>query len=49
MLESRNHVKHPKLGNPVLIYMWQQSGELKLLEAMETRDKRVVMYIVKFI
>jgi hypothetical protein len=37
MLDSRNHVKHPKLGNLVLIYTWRHNGELKLLEAMETQ------------
>jgi hypothetical protein len=49
MLESRNHVKYPKLGNPLLIQTWRHNGELKLLEAVESHDIQVIMYIVKFI
>jgi hypothetical protein len=49
MLESRNHVNYPKLGNPVLILTCQHNGEVKLLEAMETHDMHVIMHIIEFI
>jgi hypothetical protein len=49
MLKSRNYVKYPKLGNPALIWTWQHNEELKLLEAMETHNIRIIMYIIKFI
>jgi hypothetical protein len=49
MPESRNHVKYPKLGNPVLIETWQHNGELKLLEAMETHDIYVIIYMFTFL
>jgi hypothetical protein len=42
MLEIHNRVKYPKLGNPLLIWTWQ------LLEAMETHDIHVILYIIKF-
>jgi hypothetical protein len=44
MLEGRNHVKYPKLGNPVLIWTWQHNGEVKLSEGMKTRDIYCDMY-----
>jgi hypothetical protein len=44
MLESRIHVKYPKLGNPVLIWTWQHNGEVKLSEGMKTRDIYTYIY-----
>jgi hypothetical protein len=48
MVESRNYVKYPKLGNPLLIETWKNNGKFKLLEAMKTQDIYVIMYIMKF-
>jgi hypothetical protein len=33
----------------LLIETWQNNGELKLLEAMETHDIHVIMFITEFI
>lgn len=49
MLENWNHVKYPKLDNPVLILTWQHKEELELLEAMETQDIHVTMYVYNYV